>query len=169
MAGAQGLMTISGEIFEIEAAPAPEPRTDDFSMGLEELQVAVARGCAASSGPWAGRLAAGIRAALSFAASNPAAARTLIDSRATQQEADGDYRALIDRFSGQLRDCAPPDRRVPPSSEEAVVANIAGVVNGCLHSGSAGRLDEMAPYLVYLALLPYVGFDEAWRWSGSIE
>jgi hypothetical protein len=169
MAGAQGLIAISGKIFEIAAAPAPEARADDFSMSLEELQVAVARGCAASSGPWAGRLAAGIRAALTFAAANPAAARALIDARAAEPGVDDDYDELIERFSEQLRDCAPPDRRVPPSSEEAVVANIAGVVSGCLHSGSAERLDEMAPYLVYLALLPYVGFDEAWRWSETIE
>jgi hypothetical protein len=169
MAGARELISIGGNIFQIEAAPAPKVRADDFSMSLEELQVAVAHGCAASSGPWAGRLAAGIRAALSFAVANPAAARALIDARATQPGPGGDYRALIERFSEQLRDCAPPERRVPPSSEEAVIANIAGVVSGCLHSGSADRLDEMAPYLVYLALLPYVGFEEAWRWSDQID
>jgi hypothetical protein len=169
MAGAQGLVTISGRIFEIEAAPAPEPRADEFSMSLEELQVAVARGCAASSDAWAGRMAAGIRAALSFAVANPAAVRALIDARAADPEKEGNYRELIERFSRQLRDCAPPDQRLPLSSDEALVANIAGVVSGCLHSGGAERLDEMAPYLVYLALLPYVGFDEAWRWSGSID
>ena len=137
-------------------------------MSLEELQVAVARGCAASSDAWAGRLAAGIRAALAFAVANPAAARALIDAGPAGPDRVDDYQELIDSFSSQLRECAPPGERLPLSSDEAMVANIAGVVSGCLHSGSAERLDEMAPYLIYLALLPYVGFDEAWRWSGSI-
>lgn len=162
------MIPISGRITEIEPPAGPEPRDDDFSMSLEELQVAVARGCAASSDAGAGRLAAGIRAALSFAVANPAAARALIDARAAGPDGVGNFQELIDSFSSQLRDCAPSEKLLPPFSDEAMVANIAGVVNGCLHSGSVERLDEMAPYLVYLALLPYVGFDEAWRLSGSI-
>jgi hypothetical protein len=139
-------------------------------MSLEELQVAVARGCAAaSSGAWASRFASGIRAALSFAVSNPAAARALIDSRAADAEGAENYRELIDSFSAQLRECAPAEDRLPLSSDEALVASIAGVVSGCLHAGSAERLHDLAPYLVYLALLPYVGFEEAWRWSDLLD
>ena len=138
-------------------------------MSLEQLQVAVAKGCAAGSGAWASRFASGIRAALSFAVCNPAAARALIDSRAADPEGTENYRELIERFSAQVGDCAPRDERLPLSSEEALIGSLVGVVNGYLHSGSAERLDEIAPYLVYLALLPYVGFDEAWRWSGSPE
>ena len=161
------MIPISGRITEIEPAAGPKPRDDDFSMSLEQLQVAVARGCRAGSDAWAGRLAAGIRAALAFAVANPAAVRALIDVRAAGPDGIDSYQQLIDRFSAQLRECAPAAERLPLSSDEAMVANIAGVVNGCLHSGSAERLDEMAPYLIYLALLPYVGFDEAWRLSGS--
>jgi hypothetical protein len=138
-------------------------------MSLEQLQVAVAKGCAVDPGAWESRFAGGIRAALSFAVANPAAARALVDSRAAGPEGAGNYRELIDRFTAQVGSCAPRHDRLPLSSDEALVANIAGVVNGCLHSGSAERLDEMAPYLIYLALLPYVGFEEAWRWSGSTE
>lgn len=147
----------------------PDGRREKFSTVLEELQVAVAQGCAAATGAWASRFALGIRAALGFAGENPSGARALLDARAADPELALAYRGLIDRFSAQLRECAPEGARLPLSSEEAVVENIAGVVNGCLHSGGAERLEEMAPYLVYLALLPYVGSDEAWRWSGSIE
>lgn len=138
-------------------------------MSLEELQVAVARGCAAASGAWASRFASGIRAALGFAVANPAAARALVDARAADPDRVGDFRELLDRFSAQLRECAPPEARLPLSREEALVENLAGVVNGCLHSGGAERIEEMAPYLIYMALLPYVGFEEAWRWSGPHE
>jgi hypothetical protein len=169
-AGAWGAIPIRGRTIEIEPAPAlPGARRDEFSVGLEELQVAVAGGCAAATGAWASRFASGIRAALDFAAANPAAARALVDGRAGSPEADAEFRELIDRFSAQLRECAPDGARLPISSEEAVVENIAGVVNGCLHSGGAERIEEMAPYLIYLALLPYVGSDEAWRWSGQVD
>jgi hypothetical protein len=98
---------------------------------------------------------------------NPSAARSLLDARAGDPRAGAGYRELIDLFSAQLRACAPPEARLPLPSDEAVVQSIAGVVSGYLHSGSTERLLEMAPYLVYMALLPYVGFDEAWRWSGT--
>jgi len=129
-------------------------------MSLEQLQVAVAKSCA-DGGPWEDRFAGGIRAALAFAIANPAAARALIDSRIADAESARDYRELIDHFSTQLRECVPPDDRLSPSSEKALVGSIAGVVSGCLYSGGAESLDKVAPLLVYLALLPYVGFHEA--------
>ena len=36
-----------------------------------------------------------------------------------------------------------------------------------LRSGSLDRLREIAPELVHLMLLPYLGFDEAKRWAES--
>ncbi len=150
-------------------AVLPPMRADEFSMSLEELQVAVARGCASGSGAWSSRCASGIRAALSFAAANPAAVRAMIDARAADAEGAESYRQLIDGFSAQLRECAPAQDRLPLSSDEAMIASIAGVVSGCLYLGGAERLEELAPYLIYLALLPYVGFEEAWRCSGLLE
>lgn len=138
-------------------------------MSLEQLQVAVARGCAASSGDWAARCASGIRAALSFAVANPDAMRALIDARAGGVDGTERYHELIGGFSAQLSECAPAEGRLPLSSDEALVANIAGVVSACMHSGGAERLDQMAPYLIYLALLPYVGSEEAWRRSDALE
>ncbi len=157
---------MSGSISGVGSAQAPPgevgqgPPRADFSLSLEQLQVAVAKSCA-DGGPWEDRFAGGIRAALAFAIANPAAMRALLDSRAADSEGARDYRDLIDHFSAQLRDCVPPGDRLAPSSEKAVVCSIAGVVNGYLHSGSVDDLDEVAPHLVYLALLPYVGFHEA--------
>lgn len=155
-------MTING----IASGRAAEAHRDNFSMSLEQLQVAVAKACADDS-VWASRFASGVRAALAFAVANPDAARALIDARDGDPEGGRSYREMIELFSAQLRDCAPPEVRLPPSSDEALVKSIAGVVSGYLHWGSADRLDEIAPHLVYLALLPYVGFDEARQWSYS--
>jgi hypothetical protein len=138
------------------------------------LQVAVAKSCA-DGGPWADRFADGIRAALAFAVANPIAARTLLDSRIADPESARDYRDLIDHFSTQLRDCVPPGGRLAPASDGALLASIAGVVSGYLHAGSVDALDKVAPHLVYLALLPYVGFHEArlrsapGTWTSSVS
>jgi hypothetical protein len=161
---------IRGRTIGIQPVAGVEAHRDDrFSMSLEQLQIAVGRACArADGGAWASRCAAGIRAALSFAVANPEAARALIDSRAdAAEDVDGEnYRELIDSFSSQLAECAPAEERRPQSTDDGLVGSIAGVVSGCLHSDSPERIEELAPYLVYLALLPYVGFEEAWRWSG---
>ncbi len=133
-------------------------------MSLEELQVAVAKACA-SDGVWASRFAAAVRAALAFAVANPTAARALIDARDSDSLSARRYREMLGVFSMQLRDGAPSEERLPTYNDEALVKSIAGVVSGYLHWGSADRLDEIAPHLVYMALLPYVGFDEAKQWS----
>jgi hypothetical protein len=153
-------MISSTEIGDITQTARQEVPREDFSMSLEQLQVAVGKSCA-DGGPWADRFAGGIRAALAFAVANPTAARALIDSRIADPDSTRDYRELIEHFSAQLRECVPPSDRLSPSSEKALVGSIAGVVSGCLHSGDTDRLDEVAPMLIYLALLPYVGFDEA--------
>ncbi len=133
-------------------------------MSLEQLQVAVAKGCAGRDA-WAGRFAAGIRAALAFAAANPSAARALIDARAGDRDGEENYQELVERFSAALGECAPADERLLACRDEALLGSIAGVISGCLHCGSAERIDEIAPDLVYLALLPHVGFEEARYWS----
>jgi hypothetical protein len=141
-----------------EAGQGP-PRAD-FSLSLEQLQVAVAKSCA-DGGPWEDRFAGGIRAALAFAIANPTAMRALLDSRAADPESARDYQEMIDLFSVQLRECVPPGDRPAPASEKAVLSSIARVVSGLLHSGTVDDLDKVTPHLVYLALLPYVGFHEA--------
>jgi hypothetical protein len=165
---------ISTGIDDTERAAGSEVNRDEFSLSLEQLQVAVARSCA-DGGPWADRFAGGVRAALAFAVANPTAARALLDSRIADPESARDHRDLIDHFSSQLRDCVPPDGRLAPASDEALLASIAGVVSGYLHSGGVDALDEVAPHLVYLALLPYVGFHEArvrsapGTWTSSVS
>jgi hypothetical protein len=137
-----------------------------FEPAFARLQIRIETACVGANG-WPAQVAAGIRAALAFAVANPAAARALIDARDADPKEGRSYREMIEVFSVQLRDCAPPEVRLPASSDEALVKSIAGVVSGYLHWGSADRLDEIAPHLVYMALLPYVGFDEARQWSYS--
>jgi len=147
-----------------EALLEVDREAPDFQGSLEQLHSAVSGGWG-SEGEWAARFAASIRAALAFAADNPAAARALtINSRSAGTNA---YDSLIAEFSARLCHITPEDLRPTASTDQAVVNSIASVVGEHLRAGRVERLDEVAPDLVYLALLPYVGFDEARRWAES--
>jgi hypothetical protein len=137
-----------------------------FADSFAQLQNAIAEGCD-GDGEWQARFVAGIRAAFAFAAANPAAARALtIESRTTTPlDDDGDHRRLIEHFANQLSRCAPPGQRLPASTDCGLITSIAAVVSQHLSSDRVDHLDEMASDMAYLALLPYVGFDEAGRWT----
>lgn len=147
-----------------EAVLEVERDGPDFKGSLAQLHSAVSGGWG-SEGEWAARFAASIRAALAFAVANPAAARTLtIHSRGTETN---EYDSMIAELSARLGHITPDDLRPTASTDQAVVNSIASVVGEHLRAGRVDRLDEVAPDLVYLALLPYVGFDEARRWAAS--
>ena len=143
----------------IEAERTESP---DFAGSLEQLHIAVSGGWG-SEGEWAARFAASIRAALAFAIANPDAARALT-VRSRGADAD-EYQDLIAGFSARLSQVPPADLRPAASTDTAVVSSIASVVGDHVRSDRIERLDEVAPDLVCLALLPYVGFDEARRWA----
>ena len=144
-----------------------EPQTETFEAAIAAIEAEVLVSCAQHA-EWPARIAAGIRAALDFAVANPRAARTLmIDSRSGEPEA-GNYLQMIGRFTQLLGEGAPQEERLPASSDEAVVCAIATIVSYHVRTGTVDRLREGDPDLVFLALLPYVGFAEASRWSRSL-
>lgn len=136
---------------------------DDFSTNLAKLQSAILEACGRED-EWPAKLAAGIYAALDFAAADRAAARILIVDVWDRNEGDH-YRQMIGCFSKLLGELAPRDERLPTSSDEALVGSIATVVADHVRSGRLNRLGAIAPELVHLTLLPYLGFDEAKRWT----
>lgn len=139
---------------------------NDFSSGLERLENVIGEACSRQE-EWPARVAAGIRAALDFAVTEPDAARTLaIEVRATDFE--GDYLSMIEQLSQRLAAEAPPEQDLSVSTDQALVGGIATVVADHLRAGREAELIRVAPELVYLTLLPYVGFDEAKRWSDSV-
>lgn len=128
------------------------------------LEQEVAAACAGEA-DWAGRVAAGVRAAVEFAAAEPAAALVLTE-RASARWAQGEpeFVALVDRFAALLSRGAPPrNPRLPDT--RTVVARIARQVNLELEAGRGGEIADVAPDLTFLALMPYLGFAGARRWS----
>ncbi len=135
-----------------------------FGRVIAEVESAVVESCAGEE-EWPARIAAGIDAVVDFAVAEPAAARVLaIDSRAGGAERR-DYDEMIDRFAGLLGAGAPRPERLSASTDQSIVSMIASIVSCHLRAGSVDSLGRGEPDLVFFALLPYVGFAEANRWS----
>jgi hypothetical protein len=151
----------------VDPQPPRDTRRYSFEAAVAAMEDAVLGPCAPHL-EWPARVAAGIRAALAFAAANPGAARALtIDSRHDESvEADG-YLRMIDRFAALLGEEAPQAERLPASSDEAVVSAIATIVSYHVRAGTIERLRSGDTDIIFLVLLPYVGFREASRWSRS--
>jgi hypothetical protein len=149
------------------AVRAPQPTEEDFEHAAAGVETAVLLSCARHS-EWPARVAAGVRAAVDFAVANPGAARALtVDSRAGEPGEEGAFVQMVGRFAAMLGAGAPRSARLPASSDTAVVRAIASIIT---HHVRAERLQSLGggdPDLVFLALLPYVGFAEAIRWSRS--
>jgi hypothetical protein len=127
----------------------------------------VARACA-SEGPWEAKVVAGVEAVLEFAAADPQGAHALtVDARRrTSGEVDLEQEAVT-YFAELLREVVAAKRRFAISNEEAVIESIATIIRGHLQLGTAAALPKLAPDLVYITLMPYLGIAEARRWAGA--
>jgi hypothetical protein len=160
-------MEVSGGAVDTdgEAPAAVLPREPgDFTSSFARLQGAVRDACRERV-EWPEKIAAAIHAAVQFAAANPEATRTLtMESRVARDEGRS-YLEMIEYFSELLRLGIPEEVPLAASTEQALVGGIAAVVSDHTRSGRAHRLGDIAPELVYLTLLPYLGFAEAKRWA----
>jgi hypothetical protein len=139
------------------------PPSAEFLSSFVALQGAVSAACGREA-EWEAKVAAGIRAALEFAAAEPAAVHALtIDARRQAQEAGDRAEEVVRYFAEMLERVAPAEKRFPISTDEGTVESIAMVIRGQLIAGTTGELPQLAPELTYLALMPYTGLAEARR------
>jgi hypothetical protein len=122
----------------------------------------------AAEGEWPAQIAAGIYAGVDFAIENPAVARALTIDAATEAESRSRYEYVIGRLAGFIQIKAPVGKRLPGSTDEALVAGVVGLVGDHIRIGRLDRLAELRPELVLLTLLPYLGFAEAQRWANRV-
>lgn len=138
---------------------------NDFSRSFEQLKGRVREVCAEQD-EWPAKVAAGIRGAVDFCVSNPAAAQVLvIETRTAAGECD--YHEMVGGFARFIDGEARSNRRPAGPTDEALVGAIAAIVAHHLRSERLDRLEEAVPELVCLALLPYLGFDEAKGWAAT--
>ena len=148
------------------AAAAARRGKARFLPSFAALKDRVARACAGSSG-WEEQVVAGINAVLEFAATDPQGAYALtVEARRRTSAGDVDLeQEAVSYFAGLLREVVEVERRFAISTEEAVVESIATIVRGHLQLGTAAELPGLAPDLVYVTLMPYLGIEEARRWA----
>lgn len=136
-----------------------------FDQSFDRLRAAVREACVGQEA-WEGKIGSGLRAVLEFVAEEPAAARELTDrSMRSSQRAD----EVIAYFTELLADVAPASRRFALATDESIVECVATLVRGHLLGESTGRLPELAPELVAMALMPYSGSEAAEYWSNRVR
>jgi hypothetical protein len=153
----------------ISAAARVRASGEDFSASFHELQQAVLDSCRRQV-KWEAKLVAGIEATLGFAATNPAKAVALtVSARRPAFGERNPEQVVLAHFVDLLGEVTPAERPLPVSTDKSIVESIAAVVRGHLLAGTEDQLPEVAPDLVYLALLPYLGLEGTKRWVESAE
>src|SRR5690348_10365166 len=134
------------------------------SIALAELEVAVLDACAAEV-EWPARIAAGIYAGVDFAIARP----QVVEAVSQGPDTVAEYESALGRLVGFLQAHAPIEKRLPGVPDEALVAGIVGVVGDHVRLGRVDRLEELRADLVLIALLPYLGFEEAREWANRVD
>jgi hypothetical protein len=149
------------------AAAAARRGKARFLSSFAALKDLVGRACAREDA-WEAKVVAGLRAVLEFAASDPQGAHALtVDARRRRSGQIDLEQEAISYFAVLLREVVAADRRFPISTEEAIIESIATIIRGHLQLGTARQLPDLAPDLVYITLMPYLGISEARRWASS--
>jgi hypothetical protein len=128
-----------------------------------ELETAMLDACREQE-EWPAQIAAGINAGIDFVIARPEAAQTLI-MRPGEGPERWRYERIIGRLAGFLRVNAPPRPPLPLLTDEALVGGLVGLVGDHIRVDRLDRLSQLRSELVLFTLLPYLGFEEAQRWT----
>lgn len=131
---------------------------------LDLLDDEVTRACGETEG-WPNEVAAGVGAALAWAAAEPTMASLLVGSLSKAgPRAAYCHDLLVARFAPRLRrGRALAEVTLPPTQEEMLIAGVAGVVAMHVDASEEEALAPLAPQLVELLLTPYLGNVRARR------
>jgi hypothetical protein len=153
-----------------EIGYSPEGFAHAFEAAFARLQVRLEEACAGCV-DWSDGVAAAVRAALEFAAADPAAANVLTNEALAAGQ-DGIARrerllAYVGRGLIPGRSQRPDARELPPVTEHALAGGIVAIVGERLDRGRAADLPALAPEAIQFVLTPYLGPDEARRIAAS--
>jgi AcrR family transcriptional regulator len=135
---------------------------------------AAAEPLAGAQGEWPRAVAAGVGAALDFAAAFPGQARLVLASSHSPSEPRlaRDGLALHLRLVRLLREGSKrfPGARSPSElTEQAAVGAAMSIVGTCLAAGEVEALPELRADIVQIVLMPYLGGNEARRVARATE
>jgi AcrR family transcriptional regulator len=129
-----------------------------FDSAIDELAGSVGAACEEADGEWVDRVAAGLRAFLTFVAEKPAAARMcLIEAVSATPAASTRYNEAVQRFVELLRHNAPAGRGLPDTVEETLVGGVAWILHQQIRRGEAERALDLMSELLDFVLSPYQG------------
>ncbi|HXR29761.1 MAG TPA: hypothetical protein VN752_01300 [Solirubrobacterales bacterium] len=144
----------------------PGHRPSAFDAAFARLQVRIESACVTET-EWPRQVAAGIRAALEFAALEPGAARTLTTSALSGGRAGYErYDRMVSHLGERLapgRELSLEGSRLPQIIEKAMVGGVAMLVAQRVDLGRHLELPALADEAIQFILTPYLGRDEARR------
>lgn len=149
-----------------ETARHPDDFASAFDSAFAELQVRIEKACNAEFA-WPARVAAGVRAALAWAAAEPAAADVLTNKAlAAGKEGFARYQRMV-AYIGDLlapgREESSHGERLPEITERAMASGVAMLVAQRLTMGRESELPALAGEAIQFVLTPYLGTAEARR------
>jgi AcrR family transcriptional regulator len=139
---------------------------------LQRAIVGAGESSAAAGGLWPEAVAAGVGAALDFAAEFPGQARLVLASGHSPSEPrlarDGLALHLqLGRLLHEGSRCFPGARSPSALGEQAAVGAAMSIVGTCLAAGEVEALPKLKSDLVQIVLTPYLGGNEARRVAGA--
>jgi len=145
-------------------AKNPDEFATAFESAFARLQIRVETACA-SEVDWPAQVAAGIRAALAYAAAEPAAAQVLTNEAMAGGKAGFvRYDRMIEHFAGGLlpgRAERPEGEQLPQITEKTMVGGVAMLVAQRLSFGRQAELPGLASEAIQFVLTPYLGAADA--------
>lgn len=149
-----------------EAAQRQDGFADAFESAFSRLRIRIESACAGQA-DWPAGTAAGIRAALGFAAADPDAVRVLtVEALAGGKSGYAAYDRLISYLCDLLlpgRDERADAERLPDETERALAGGIAMLVAQRVDLERHAELPTLAAEATQFVLTPYLGMDEARR------
>lgn len=149
-----------------EAAQVQDGFADAFESAFGRLRIRVESACA-NQADWPSGVAAGVRAALGFAAAEPVAVRALtVDALAAGKPGYADYERMIAYLCDLLlagRAERPDAELLPDETERALAGGIAMLVTQRVDLGRQAELPALAAEVTQFVLTPYLGIEEAKR------
>jgi AcrR family transcriptional regulator len=129
-----------------------------FDITVDEVAARIEESCLDVDEDWAERVAAGLRAFLTYVAENPAAARMcLIEAMSATPAASARYDDATQRFVDLLRQSTPADTDLPDTIEETLVGGVAWILHQKIRRGEAEQALDLMPELLDFILSPYRG------------
>lgn len=134
---------------------------------LGELRASLIAACRARR-EWPDKVAAGVCAALDFAAADPDRALVLLARDGEGNSEARAYQQTVDCVN-RLLDGVVPATASPAAASAGSVPGIAMIVCDHLRAERADGLGRIGPALVQFALQPYLGYAEAKRWADRCD